>query len=120
MYQKPQEVAVLGRDDPGAWALNSRLVGRLNSYGFERPTAGLVGTYLEQKDEPTLMWSDGKNAMALMPRACVHLRGDHNLQNVLAACAVSAAAGMPPRAMRAAVESFYGCLLYTSPSPRDS
>jgi len=107
-FQKPQDVAVLGRDDPGAWALNSRLVGRLNSYGFERPTAGLVGTYLEQKDEPTLMWSDGKNAMALMPRACVHLRGDHNLQNVLAACAVSAAAGMPPRAMRAAVESFYG------------
>ncbi len=107
-FQKPRDVAVLGRDDPGAWALTGKLVGRLNSFGLHKPSSGLVGTYLDQKDEPLLMWSDGMTAIELMPRASIHLRGDHNLQNVLAACAVAAAAGMPPRAMRTAVESFYG------------
>jgi UDP-N-acetylmuramoylalanine--D-glutamate ligase len=38
----------------------------------------------------------------------VHLRGPHNLLNVLAACALSGAAGAAPQAMRAGLQGFTG------------
>jgi UDP-N-acetylmuramoylalanine--D-glutamate ligase len=38
----------------------------------------------------------------------VALRGPHNLQNVLAACAIAAAAGLPLDALRAGVRGFSG------------
>jgi UDP-N-acetylmuramoylalanine--D-glutamate ligase len=43
-----------------------------------------------------------------MSRACISLRGQHNLMNVLAACSIGAAAGLPGEAMRAGVEGFTG------------
>jgi UDP-N-acetylmuramoylalanine--D-glutamate ligase len=36
------------------------------------------------------------------------LRGEHNLLNILAACAIAAAVGLPPEAMRAAIRDFGG------------
>jgi UDP-N-acetylmuramoylalanine--D-glutamate ligase len=38
----------------------------------------------------------------------VELRGDHNLQNVLAACVIAAGAGAGPEAMRTGVRGFRG------------
>jgi UDP-N-acetylmuramoylalanine--D-glutamate ligase len=43
-----------------------------------------------------------------MPRSRIHLRGEHNLLNVLAACAIGAVAGFSPQAMEKAVDSFFG------------
>ena len=106
--QEKEDVAVLGRDDPGAWNLAGQAVGNVVSFGLHRPPSGQVGTFLDDSDEPTLALWDGQAAKALLPQASIHLRGAHNLQNVLAACAISVAAGLPPQAMRTAVESFYG------------
>ena len=44
----------------------------------------------------------------LMPQSAIHLRGEHNLRNVLAACAIAVAAGLPVEVMRAAVQDFRG------------
>jgi UDP-N-acetylmuramoylalanine--D-glutamate ligase len=44
----------------------------------------------------------------IMSRSDIHLRGDHNLLNVLAACAISAAVDLPVEAMRAGVVNFHG------------
>jgi UDP-N-acetylmuramoylalanine--D-glutamate ligase len=38
----------------------------------------------------------------------IQLRGGHNLQNVLAACAIAAAAGLPVAAMKAGIRGFRG------------
>jgi UDP-N-acetylmuramoylalanine--D-glutamate ligase len=53
------------------------------------------------------LW-DGRSAVDLFSRDVVHLRGDHNLLNVLAACAIAKGADVSPEAMRAGVEGFSG------------
>jgi UDP-N-acetylmuramoylalanine--D-glutamate ligase len=44
----------------------------------------------------------------LMPTSEIELRGEHNVMNVVAACAIAAAAGATPEAMRAGVAGFHG------------
>jgi UDP-N-acetylmuramoylalanine--D-glutamate ligase len=53
------------------------------------------------------LW-DGQSETELLPRSVIRLRGEHNLLNVLAACAISAAVGLPGEAMRAGVADFNG------------
>jgi len=103
-YQTPLDIAILGRDDPGAWGLVERVQGRLFSFGHQKP-ASEAGTYLQGDD---LYFWDGSRDMWLMPRSAIRLRGEHNLLNILAACAIAAAVGLPPEAMRAAIRDFGG------------
>lgn len=103
-HQSPMDIAILGRDDPGAWGLRARVKGRLLSFGFERSFSG-EGTYLRGDD--LYLW-DGDQERWLMSRREVQLRGAHNLSNVLAACAIAAAVDLPAEAMRVAVRSFRG------------
>jgi UDP-N-acetylmuramoylalanine--D-glutamate ligase len=105
-FQSEQDTAVLGRDDPGAWALASEVKGRLFSFGvtpMPKDGAGVSlmreGLRLHLPDQPEVH---------VMARDQVSVRGDHNLQNVMAACAISAAVGAPVEAMRAGVEGFNG------------
>jgi UDP-N-acetylmuramoylalanine--D-glutamate ligase len=65
-------------------------------------------------DQGTMMRSgeiflchDGRETW-LMPALAIRLRGQHNQQNVLAACAIGAAAGFPPEALWRGVEGFTG------------
>lgn len=95
---------VLGYEDEGAWGLHSLAKSPVWTFGHQR-VEGYPGTYLEGD---VLCFSDGLSQVELMPRKSINLRGDHNLLNVLAACAVAAAAGLPVSAMRSAVEDFYG------------
>ena len=105
--QSEADSAVLGRDDPGAWSLAGDVRGKLFTFGLHRPPEGLRGAFLD--GEMVSLW-DGQAAHAVLPRRSIVLRGEHNLQNVLAACAVADAAGLPVEAMRAAVEGFAGVL----------
>jgi UDP-N-acetylmuramoylalanine--D-glutamate ligase len=43
-----------------------------------------------------------------MPLSDIRLRGEHNLMNVLAACAIAYAAGLPTQAMQAGIQGFAG------------
>jgi UDP-N-acetylmuramoylalanine--D-glutamate ligase len=104
-FQAPGDVAVLGRDDPGAWNLAAGVHGRLVSFGLQRPASGQNGTYLQ---DDRLYLQDGPDQICLMPRSEILLRGEHNLLNVLAACAIAAAAGIPVEAMQAGVLGFLG------------
>ena len=104
-YQARQDTAVLCRDDPGSWDLKSLVKGRLLTFGLNRPAAGTQGTFCEQ-GQLYLQYS-GK-LQALMPLESVRLRGTHNLQNVLAACAIAAALEIDCESMRASVETFNG------------
>lgn len=104
-FQGEGDAAVLGREDPGAWSLADEVHGRLVSFGFDRPLSGQPGTFIHE-DELTL-W-DGVRDLPLMPAEAVELRGEHNLLNVLAACAIAYAAGFPVEAMLPAVQGFTG------------
>lgn len=97
--------AVLGRDDPVAWSLRNRVRGRLLSFGVspldaEREGGWLAGGVLTLRER-------GKD-IPVLPQAEIRLRGQHNVLNVLAACVIAQAAGLPPEAMRAAVAAFTG------------
>jgi len=104
-FQSASDVAILGREDPGAWALAASVQGDLISFGFGRPPRGSQGTFLQ--DGWIKFW-DRESSQPLLSTDLILLRGEHNLLNVLAACAVAAGAELPVEAMRAGVEGFEG------------
>ncbi len=104
-YQAASDLAVLGRDDPGAWGLASQVRGKLISFGLEQPEKGQVGTFYYSG---RLYMQEGTTRRELMEQSTILLRGEHNLLNVLAACAVAWAAGFPEEAMRKGVLGFTG------------
>jgi UDP-N-acetylmuramoylalanine--D-glutamate ligase len=104
-FQKPGDVAVLNREDPGAWSLAGSVRGRLVSFGLQKPAPGLVGTYL---DGENICLQTPAGTEVLFPRSAVLLRGEHNLMNVLAACAIAHAVGFGAGQMFAGVSGFTG------------
>lgn len=104
-FQSENDVAVLGRDDPGAWNLRERVNGKLLSFGLSNLSIEQSGTYVS---DGLYHLRDG-NAYILLPiQNAIHLRGDHNRLNVLAAITIGHAAGLNLDAMLKAVESFRG------------
>ena len=104
-YQAAGDVAVLGRDDPNAWSFASQVHGKLISFGMQQPDRGQTGTFVRSGK---LYLQDGVNVVELMEQSEILLRGEHNLLNVLAACAIAWAAGFPVEAMRKGVLGFAG------------
>jgi UDP-N-acetylmuramoylalanine--D-glutamate ligase len=112
-YQAPVDTAVLGRDDPGAWSLADQVRGALMSFSLEKPQpgqsqpdpSGIPGTFSQDGE---LFFSREGELTWLMSRSAVGLRGEHNLLNVLAACAISLAAHLPLQALREGVDGFGG------------
>ncbi len=104
-FQHESDTAILGRDDPGAWNLRSRVKGRLLSFGLSDLGEDQSGVYASQG---LYHLRDG-NAYVLLPiQNAIHLRGDHNRLNVLAAVAIGHAAGLSLDAMLEAIEHFHG------------
>jgi UDP-N-acetylmuramoylalanine--D-glutamate ligase len=99
--QRGEDWAVVNADDPGAAALASRARGRLLWFSRTRPVdegshvaGGWVTLRLGGRDTP------------VCPVGEITLRGDHNLENVLAATVAAAWAGVAPERLRAAIRAF--------------
>jgi UDP-N-acetylmuramoylalanine--D-glutamate ligase len=107
-FQSHLDRAVLGRDDPGAWSLAAQVKGELFSFGFTPLPGGACGAFLYQNDICVCTEPGKRQAIWVMTRDDISLRGEHNLLNVMAACSVAAAAGLPVDAMRAGVQGFTG------------
>ncbi len=116
-FQESHDIAVLGRDDPGAWDLAGQTKGRLFTFGNTAPRELGSATLPGGSGSPevdvhpegaNLVLRDQDSQKIIMPRAEILLRGEHNLQNVLAACAIAAAASLPVEAMRAGIAGFGG------------
>jgi len=103
--QLESDIAVLNREDPGSWALHTEARGQLISFGRHKPENGQVGTYL---DEKWICYWDGEDSNRLLPVKSIKLRGAHNQMNVLAACAIAAAAEFPAKAMLEGVNALEG------------
>ena len=104
-YQTDKDTAVLGRDDPGSWALIDKVLGKKYSFGREKTAQGMQGAFIE--GEWVSLW-DGTTSMRVLRQEEIPLRGWHNVENVLAALTISQAAGLSLKAMREAVVTFSG------------
>lgn len=104
-YQNAEDIAILNREDSGSLGLQNRVHGKLMTFGLEKPAPGIDGTYLQ---DGHLMLQTAENQSEIMPQTMISLRGMHNVVNVLAACAIAAAAGLDNDAMRAGVVGFGG------------
>jgi len=111
-YQKQTEVAVLGWDDPGSRALEQLVRGELSAfsaYDLVPDGAFLLGNRVFVAGSA----SYDSTPHVVCPRDEIPLRGDHNVANVLAACAISGSMGLAidrpgvmPEAMREAIRAF--------------
>jgi UDP-N-acetylmuramoylalanine--D-glutamate ligase len=104
-FQSEEDIAVLGRDDKGAWSLRDRVKGKLYTFSLSELEEGLNGTYLL---DGLLNLRDGDIYLPLIMREKILLRGDQNVLNVLAAFAIGHASGFPLDAMLEAAEDFRG------------
>lgn len=104
-FQKPGDFAILCRDDPGSAELRSIVRGELITFGWNQPIDRHPGTYLK---DAQLVFFDGKDDRILINREDISLRGDHNVLNSLAACAITAAAGFDANAMVTGIKGFAG------------
>jgi UDP-N-acetylmuramoylalanine--D-glutamate ligase len=100
--QDEHDAAVLNADDAEA----SRFApARAAVYWFSRTRRVAAGAYL--RDGQIVFRRDGGDTV-LMPREEIPLRGEHNVENVLAAAAAASLVGVSPGEIAAGVRSFAG------------
>ncbi len=104
-YQKAGDVAVLNRDDAGSWKLAKDLRSDLLSFGFRGPDGMKNGTYI---DKEHICLQIGRDRVKMLPLEWINIKGRHNQANVLAACAIAAAASIALPAIQVGVENFSG------------
>lgn len=107
IHQDSDDSAILGRDDPGAWSLAPQVQGRLWSFGFSELPGDKLGAYA-QGESILLRQAENARGIPVLESSEIALRGLHNRLNVMAACAIAAAAGLPIEAMRTGVSGFTG------------
>jgi UDP-N-acetylmuramoylalanine--D-glutamate ligase len=109
--QSEDDIAILNSDDPITWMLQNQVRGRLVAFSGRRLPSGQEGAYLSSDHEWIVLRTtsqDSKEERFVINREQVPLRGEHNLQNVLGACAIAYAAGISATAMEAGINNFEG------------
>ena len=104
-YQRQGDVAVLNRDDKGSWDLMDQVRTDVISFGLRAPGYRQNGTYVEKGQ---IMLQIGNDKLKMLPVEWINLRGEHNLYNVLAACAIAAGATIGLPGIQLGIETFDG------------
>lgn len=100
--QLDRDAAVLNADDP---EVTRRMPSGPLIYWFSRQKRVASGAFL--RDEQILFRREGAE-IPLVRREEILLRGEHNVENVLAACAAAYLAGAEPSAIANGVKTFRG------------
>ncbi|HRQ92827.1 MAG TPA: UDP-N-acetylmuramoyl-L-alanine--D-glutamate ligase [Anaerolineales bacterium] len=104
-FQSSEDVAVLNREDSRSWPLAERVQGSTLWFTRGPLAAGQHGVFVRGAN----IWlRDARGEHELLPLNAIELRGEHNVLNVLAACALAAAAGARPQDMLAGLQGFHG------------
>lgn len=103
-HQSGGDYVVLGYDDPEARGFSEKAKGRLVFFttGPDLPDGGVL------VEGGWAIWRWEGRDQPVLPLSLIKLRGEHNVQNVLAATAVACLAGIEARAIADAVASFLG------------
>jgi UDP-N-acetylmuramoylalanine--D-glutamate ligase len=94
--------AVLNADDP---EVTRRMPSRPRVFWFSRQKRVAQGAFLR---EDQIIFRHEGSEVALARRDEIPLRGEHNVENVLAACAAAYLAGATPGAIASGVKTFQG------------
>lgn len=103
-FQEADDIAVLGYDNAETRALAGRVHGRLVWFSM---TEAAPGNAVFVRDG-TSVWRWNGNEQPLFALGDVHLRGEHNRQNAVAAAAIALACGASPAAVAIGVRAFGG------------
>ena len=104
-FQDHNSTSILGRDDPGAWKLKSKVHGQLFSFGFSKMDDTAFGIYVF--DGKYILRSKTEEKV-LFDQSIVNLRGVHNQLNVMAASLIAITAGIKEEDIVAGVQEFRG------------
>ncbi|MFZ4827898.1 MAG: UDP-N-acetylmuramoyl-L-alanine--D-glutamate ligase, partial [Phototrophicaceae bacterium] len=98
-HQRAEDVAVLAYDDPVTHALHERVQGSLVWFSLDSMVSN--GAFL-MGERLMLVGQANPNggASVICERADIPLRGEHNVRNVLAACAIAGSAGVSVEVMQ--------------------
>ncbi|MGD1212197.1 MAG: UDP-N-acetylmuramoyl-L-alanine--D-glutamate ligase [Candidatus Acidiferrales bacterium] len=100
--QLERDAAVLNADDP---EVTRRMPSRPHVFWFSRQKRVAAGAFL--RDDQIIFRHDGSQ-VPVARRDEIPLRGEHNVENVLAACAAAYLAGATPTAIASGVKTFQG------------
>lgn len=103
-YQTRQDCAVMNADDHTSHALMAAVKGRLVRCSIQSPVEG-DGAWLE---DGQVIVRNGRFAESVAQQDAVHLRGRHNLSNVVMAAAIASQAGFDRGAIGQAIGEFRG------------
>lgn len=107
LHQKSDDICVFGFDDPGSNFMADQALGRVGWFSLREMVpdgAFMAGNRLMVVGSCS---PDGQPHV-VCAREDIRLRGEHNIRNVLAACAISGAAGVPVEVMREVIRNFTG------------
>jgi UDP-N-acetylmuramoylalanine--D-glutamate ligase len=100
--QLERDIAILNADDP---EITRRMPTKPHIFWFSRQKRVAAGAFL--RDEQVFFRNEGSE-VALARRDEISLRGEHNVENVLAACAAAYLAGADPAAIASGIKTFKG------------
>ena len=101
--QNENDFVVLNADNARAAAASSRSAARVYWFSIENPVP--LGAWIESGHVVFRMTKDAP-VETVMPLSGIPLKGEHNVENVLAAVVASRLAGAPSDVIRRAVENF--------------
>lgn len=102
--QNAQDCLVLNADNGPAADAAARATSRVYLFSRKHPVA--QGAWVEG-GFVVFRSSEGADVEKVMPLSGITLKGDHNVENVLAAVCAARLAGAPAEAVRLAIESFH-------------
>jgi UDP-N-acetylmuramoylalanine--D-glutamate ligase len=100
--QLERDIAILNADDP---EVTKRMPAKSHVFWFSRQKRVAQGAFL--LDDQIIFRHDGSET-PIAKRSDILLRGEHNVENVLAACAAAYLAGATPAAIAKGVKGFRG------------
>jgi len=100
--QSERDAAILNADDP---EVTRRMPNGPRVYWFSRKKRVTAGAFLLEEQ---IVFRAGGDETQLLRRSDITLRGEHNLENVLAACSAAFLVGAPMAGIAEGVRSFAG------------
>ncbi len=105
-YQKKDDLVVLNYDNPATKKFGARAKSRLVWFSMKKfPDQAMNGAFI---DEDSINYRNNGRDIMIMPISEIQIPGDHNIQNILAAVALTLGYRVDRQAIRKAVRRFKG------------